>query len=227
LNHLLAGAIGGLGSTAVLYPLDLIRTRYQVNDGQGRVPTYSSFRHAVTSIVKQEGLAGLYRGFIPAALGSTIAWGSYFYFYTAAKSRYTKWQGYEDESELSSTYNGAAALEAGIITLLFTNPLWVMKTRLQVNLPFHRGNTHAEPYKGLAGGYALLYAVEVVWQECVISSLIVNLPPDAVATTWRTEGLRGFYRGFLPALVLTSHGAIQVRTTCFLRLPNQSGVGTL
>ena len=34
---------------------------------------------------------------------------------------------------------------------------------------------------------------------------------DCVKTILREEGVLGFYKGFLPAMFLTSHGAIQVR----------------
>ena len=38
---------------------------------------------------------------------------------------------------------------------------------------------------------------------------------DAFVTMWREEGLGGFYKGVLPALLLTSHGAIQVGALCY------------
>lgn len=58
-----------------------------------------------------------------------------------------------------------------------TNPLWLVKTRLQ-----------------LQGRSALRYA---------------GLG-DAVRTVLREEGVLGFYKGVVPALLLTSHGAVQV-----------------
>lgn len=33
---------------------------------------------------------------------------------------------------------------------------------------------------------------------------------DAVRTIIREEGVFGFYRGFIPAMLLTTHGAVQV-----------------
>ncbi len=33
---------------------------------------------------------------------------------------------------------------------------------------------------------------------------------DCVKTIVKEEGILGFYKGFLPAILLTSHGAIQV-----------------
>ena len=69
---------------------------------------------------------------------------------------------------------------AGVITLTLTNPIWVVKTRLCLT------NTTNVPsymhYKGLTDG-------------------LVNL--------FRYEGVRGLYKGYLPGLFGTSHGAIQ------------------
>ena len=68
----------------------------------------------------------------------------------------------------------------GMLTLTVTNPVWVVKTRLC--LP----NTVSVPtymhYAGLCDGLKKLY---------------------------RIEGVRGLYRGFVPGLWGTSHGAIQ------------------
>lgn len=67
-----------------------------------------------------------------------------------------------------------------MLTLTVTNPIWVVKTRLC--LP----DTVCVPmymrYSGLCDGLTKLYS---------------------------NEGLRGLYRGFLPGLWGTSHGAIQ------------------
>lgn len=67
-----------------------------------------------------------------------------------------------------------------MLTLAVTNPIWVVKTRLCLS------NTASVPmymrYSGLFDGLKKLYC---------------------------HEGLRGLYRGFIPGLWGTSHGAIQ------------------
>lgn len=43
--------------------------------------------------------------------------------------------------------------------------------------------------------------------------LYTYLKPDCLVTITREEGIAGLYKGVVPALFLTSHGAIQVRQT--------------
>ena len=72
-------------TTAALYPLELIKTRMQVeNSGKG---AYRSITSSLQIVLKNEGIKGLYSGLTPAIIGSCASWGGYFYFYENAKKR--------------------------------------------------------------------------------------------------------------------------------------------
>ena len=79
MEHLMAGISGGVVSTLVLHPLDLLKIRFAVDDGklQDR-PQYRGLTHAFSSIFKTEGARGLYKGVSPNVFGAGAAWGSYF-----------------------------------------------------------------------------------------------------------------------------------------------------
>ncbi|XP_047319969.1 folate transporter 1, chloroplastic isoform X2 [Impatiens glandulifera] len=135
-----AGAAAGLATVAFSHPLDVVRTRFQVSDGRTSIlPTYRSTPQALFTIARTEGLRGLYAGFYPAVLGSTVSWGLYFFFYGKAKSRYLR-----SREELGPGLHLASAAEAGALVCLFTNPLWLVKTRLQLQTPLHQ----VRPYAG-------------------------------------------------------------------------------
>ncbi|KAF4383283.1 hypothetical protein F8388_009314 [Cannabis sativa] len=178
-----AGALAGFATVAAMHPLDVVRTRFQVNDGRvSNLPTYKNTVHAVFTITRFEasfgfyyGLRGLYAGFSPAVIGSTISWGLYFFFYDRAKQRYSR----NREGKLSPGLHLASAGEAGGLVCLCTNPIWLIKTRLQLQNPLHQ----TRPYSGIY---------------------------DALRTIMREEGWRALYKGIVPGLFLqVSHGAIQ------------------
>nr|VDD28757.1 unnamed protein product [Brassica oleracea] len=175
-----AGAVAGFTTVAAMHPLDVVRTRFQVNEGRGlstSLPTYKNTAHALFTITRIEGLRGLYAGFFPAVIGSTLSWSLYFFFYGRAKQRYAR--GSRDDNEkLSPALHLASAAEAGALVCLCTNPIWLVKTRLQLQTPLHQ----TRPYSGLL---------------------------DAFRTIMKEEGPRALYKGIVPALVLVSHGAIQ------------------
>ncbi|XVF59698.1 hypothetical protein PTKIN_Ptkin07bG0297000 [Pterospermum kingtungense] len=137
-----AGALAGFATVAAMYPLDIVRTRFQVNDGRlTNFPAYKNTAHAIFTITRSEGLRGLYAGFSPAVLGSTVSWGLYFFFYGRAKQRYSK----NGEEKLSPGLHLASAAEAGALVSLCTNPIWLIKTRLQLQNPLHQ----TRPYSGI------------------------------------------------------------------------------
>ncbi|KAF6144139.1 hypothetical protein GIB67_004812 [Kingdonia uniflora] len=137
-----AGAIAGFATVASLHPLDVVRTRFQVNDGRiSNIPWYKNTGHALLTIARAEGLRGIYAGFYPAVLGSTLSWGLYFFFYSRAKHRYSK----GSEEKLTPIFHLVSAAEAGGLVCLMTNPIWLVKTRLQLQTPL----TQARPYSGV------------------------------------------------------------------------------
>lgn len=71
--------------TAALYPLELIKTRMQVE--QSSNGTYRSISSSLRTVLKREGFRGLYQGLTPALIGACGSWGGYFYFYETAKQR--------------------------------------------------------------------------------------------------------------------------------------------
>ncbi|KAL4388551.1 hypothetical protein GQ457_09G009890 [Hibiscus cannabinus] len=141
-----AGAVAGFATVAAMYPLDIVRTRFQVNDGRvTNFPTYKNTAHAIFTISRLEGLKGLYAGFLPAVLGSTVSWGLYFFFYGRAKERYSK----NREEKLSSGLHLASAAEAGALVSLCTNPIWLIKTRLQLQNPLNQNRRYTGIYDAL------------------------------------------------------------------------------
>lgn len=126
-EHLIAGTTAGVTATLVLHPLDVVKIRFAVHDGIHGTPKYSSIANAFSTIYMQEGFRGLYKGVLPNICGAGSAWGLYFFFYNAIKHFI---QGGNVNTQLGPGYHLMAATQAGFTTLLITNPLWVVKTRL-------------------------------------------------------------------------------------------------
>lgn len=68
-DHVLFGGINffGLGSISqtLTYPFDVLRRKMQVSGMRDGSIKYNGALHALTSIVRSEGVAGLYRGLWP------------------------------------------------------------------------------------------------------------------------------------------------------------------
>ena len=184
----IAGITAGASSTIAFQPLDVIKTRLQVQDEvDASRRRYAGFARGVRKIVADEGVRGLYAGTTPAVIGSAVSWGAYFTCYNAARRRYGAARGEGGKDfELSARENFYAATEAGMVTTVLTNPIWVIKTRMQLQ----RAGTLASG----AGAAA----------ERPYSSFI-----DALARIAAKEGVGGLYKGLVPSLVLVSHGSIQ------------------
>lgn len=177
----LAGGAAGCATVLALHPLDVVRTRLQVQDGVATPVVFRGTAHAFRLTVAQEGFGGLYRGLTTALVGSTLSWALYFAAYDRAKARWLPNEapigaGGEPPVRLQAWQHLVSAAEAGAVVSLLTNPLWVVKTRLQVQ------RDSSVRYNGLV---------------------------HTLGRIAREEGLRGLYQGIGPSLLLVSHGAVQ------------------
>ena len=184
-DHLIAGLAAGFVSTVVFYPLELIKTRMQVEET--RNGSYRTIIGSFERVLKVEGVTGLYKGLTPAVLASCGSWGGYFYLYELAKKRKLTTRESQGQGEnLNSVDHLLAGFEAGIVLALLFQPLWLAKTRMALQEAHGSetvpGVTNRRPYKGMI---------------------------DALVTITKEEGVIGLYKGIVPALFLTSHGAVQ------------------
>lgn len=165
-------------STAIVHPLDIIKTRLQVDSRRPVTVLGSSFR-IFTSIFKNEGpthLAALYRGLTPNLLGNSASWALYFLWYGQAQDLIRSYRRYEPSTKLSSFDYLTASAVSGTLTAILTNPIWVVKTRM-----LSTSSSQSGAYPSMLRGLRSIYA---------------------------TEGLRGYFAGLTPALFGVSHGAL-------------------
>ncbi|KAL2914930.1 mitochondrial FAD carrier protein flx1 [Polyrhizophydium stewartii] len=124
----LSGFTAGAVSTAMLHPLDLVKTRFQVNETAG---ARLSLMRSLADISRQEGVRSLYRGLSANMAGATSSWGLYFWWYAIIKDwMRTAPDGTTSTAKLSATQHLIASAEAGMLTSLLTNPFWLIKTRM-------------------------------------------------------------------------------------------------
>ena len=198
-------------ATVALYPLELIKTRMQVVDarapiGEGGATAsaavdaassskvsslhagpYSSIYSSARTVWKQESVTGFYKGMGPAMVASAGSWGAYFYLYEYSKERklrYNRQHGIDSGEKLRFTDHLLSGVEAGVVLVVAFNPFWLIKTRLAL-----QGSGLGQNGPAARPQYSGAY--------------------HALRTIVREEGVLGLYRGLLPALFLTSHGAIQ------------------
>ncbi|KAJ8979235.1 hypothetical protein NQ317_009415 [Molorchus minor] len=189
-EHLLAGISGGAISTLILHPLDLMKIRFAVNDGRTTIPQYTSLTSAFFTILRQEGIKRVIQRCCTQCLGIWKCLGLLFSLVSKVKcyNSIKNWiQQGDTQYPLGPYLHMLAAAEAGVLTLLVTNPIWVIKTRLCLQY----GNEDAyvskggQFYKGMS---------------------------DALVKIYRAEGIRGLYRGFVPGMFGVTHGALQFMT---------------
>jgi solute carrier family 25 protein 33/36 len=149
----IAGGLAGATATAVTYPLEVLKTRLQsstfnVGKVQNRLPLFAlgqnmnlcvtspvtSVRHAslfsyARQMIQNEGYALFSRGFAANVMAVSMSKAIYFPVYSCCKRFLGQNCG---QSENVILHSSSAAI-AGFVSCTVTNPIWFLKTRLQLD----------------------------------------------------------------------------------------------
>lgn len=180
----LSGALAGAITATFVCPLDVLKTRLQVQR-VGAVTAAGGITGCLTQIAKNEGLKGLYRGLTPTLMALLPNWAVYFTVYDKLKTGLTTKADRHRVKATPITHMSAAA-GAGVATLMVTNPLWVVKTRLQTqHMQLNLGRTKLNQTIPYRGTFNALFRIA------------------------REEGITGLYSGLAPSLMGICHVVIQ------------------
>ena len=125
LQSALIGSSARALAGSVMIPFTVIKTRFE-----SRAFNYSSTAHALSSILRTEGLRGLTRGLGPTLVRDVPFSGLYLMFYEQLKI----WVPEEvSRSQSSAAVHFSCGLMAGLLASLVTQPADVIKTRLQLS----------------------------------------------------------------------------------------------
>ncbi|TQW00509.1 hypothetical protein V2A60_001588 [Cordyceps javanica] len=127
-THALAGAGGGILSMVLTYPLITLSTRAQVESKKAD----SKFSEAVQKIIAREGVPGLYSGINSALFGISVTNFVYYYWYEWTRSFFeaAAAKAGRASKKLTTVESMIAGAIAGSATVVLTNPIWVVNTRV-------------------------------------------------------------------------------------------------
>lgn len=147
-----AGFTAGIVSTLSLHPLDMVKTRLQVDRSSSG---FGTSLQVIRKIFYHEGgCAAFYRGLTPNLIGNSTSWGLYFLCYSSLKDTIRIYRK-ESEQILTSSDYLLASGSAGVITSVLTNPIWVIKTRM-----LSTGSHAPGAYSSFASGAKQIYQLE-------------------------------------------------------------------
>ncbi|KAJ3213941.1 ADP/ATP carrier protein [Clydaea vesicula] len=188
-QNAVSGSLGALFANTLIFPLDVIKTRIQVQPSKtilakSKNQHYDEVNHfilkdvfdAFWKIFKEEGLLGLYSGLLAGLTGTVIQNFAYFYAYGLIRGSYAK-----RVKEISTPMELFLGGLSGASSQLFTLPIGVLTTRQQTSLKHDKKS--------------FIQTVQSIINE---------------------DGIRGFWRGLRASLVLCVNPAITYG--CFEKL---------
>mmetsp|Transcript_21487 Transcript_21487/g.31967 ORF Transcript_21487/g.31967 Transcript_21487/m.31967 type:complete len:300 (+) Transcript_21487:64-963(+) len=175
MENFLCGGVSAACAICIVNPVDVVKSRLQMQGEMGSAArAYNGLFSGLLHIGKTEGIAGLYKGLVPAIwfqmVGNSLRFGVYHFGKELA--------GVDKMSGNNSQINFILGLASGASAGFVACPFFVLKTQMQVQSSATDNVVgHQHRHKGM-------------W--------------DAMKTIYRNEGFKGFFRGlnaFVPRCV--------------------------
>lgn len=189
-----AGAIAGVSEILTFYPLDVVKTRMQLDTGKskGLVGTFSS-------IVKQEGFGRLYRGLVPPLLLEAPKRAVKF----AANDFWGKtYMGWSGESKMTQQMSILTGCSAGATESFVVVPFELVKIKLQDKTSTYKGPMDVvkqiirkEGFLGLYSGMESTFWRHLVWNGGYFGAIFTVKQYLPKAMNGKEELLNNFISG--------------------------------
>lgn len=189
--HFVAGGVGGMAGSILTCPFDVVKTRLQSDlyhspissHTKSKNPIVAAARHMaetfsiMKTVYKVEGARSLFKGLGPNLVGVIPSRSINFFTYGLGKDIISRKLNNGNEA---TWVHLLAAANAGIVTSTFTNPIWLVKTRLQLDRASR--SSGQRQYKNS-------------W--------------DCIKQVVRNEGIRGLYSGLTASYLGVTESSIQ------------------
>ncbi|XP_072036660.1 solute carrier family 25 member 36-A-like isoform X2 [Amphiura filiformis] len=214
---------GGTVGALITCPLEVVKTRLQASTSRAKLAKVSGSKRsagvifALRHIVKSEGIGALFRGLGPNLLGIAPSRAIYFGAYARGKSFFNST--FKPESP---QVHLCSAGFAGFTACTITNPIWFVKTRLQLDTTHgaYRNSWQCIRYTykndGLRGFYKGVSASYVGISETVIHFVIYEQLKQLFRKYHNIE-----HKNFLDFLSFMGAAAISKTTASCLAYPHE------
>lgn len=208
----LAGATAGVTQCAIATPMELVRSKLQVqNRGEGKA--YAGNIDCLKRVYASEGLPGLYRGNISMMAREAPGFGVYFSVYEATKRALCPGLGKNESPPMWVEAVGGAT--TGAVTWTVVMPVDVISTRVSNVLSLaaacslrmrswlcllltSQDGASSTRFRTSLKAACTSIQIQCTPEETAAEAKTVRYNVRAV---WQEAGLRGFYRGLGPAVL--------------------------
>ncbi|PRT52420.1 Peroxisomal adenine nucleotide transporter 1 [Wickerhamiella sorbophila] len=176
-----AGAAAAMIANALVYPLDLAKTRLQVQtkSTDPNHETYTSSWDVIQKVYAKKGIKGVYAGLSGTLLGTASTNFAYFYWYSLVRDAYIRRSPGKSLTTATELLLGAVA---GALAQLFTIPVSVITARQQTSDNDSGFFATAKDVIGQDG-------ISGLWRGLKVSLVLVINPSITYGTSSRVRSL--------------------------------------
>ncbi|CAO3632151.1 unnamed protein product [Cunninghamella echinulata] len=126
-ENLVSGMLARGGVGYIMMPVTVVKVRYESN-----FYNYKTITEAFTSIVKHDGVRGLFAGYGATFIRDAPFAGIYLFFYENCKKKANVWTVVNNYNVANYMINLGSGVIAGITATIITHPFDMLKTRMQL-----------------------------------------------------------------------------------------------